>query len=198
MVIIKPLTPAAFSGVIALANRVHGPGYLDWSTLSYWQQLAQLGALNANFVALAPAKAATETENVNATDHEIIGYRLCFRPGSWQPDQWCSPELWSVEPAAVAYFKSVAIAPDWQGQGIGQLLLREALRVLKAQGAQAGLAHLWQQSPNNSAVRYFSKAGGRLIKTHPNRWQHLSADGYCCPRCGNLCCCSAAEMLLEF
>ena len=92
----------------------------------------------------------------------------------------------------------VAVHPDWQGQGIGQRLLQNSIQALKQQGATAGLAHLWRESPNNSAVRYFSKAGGRLLQIHPNRWQHLSAEGYLCPRCGAVCCCSAAEMVLEF
>lgn len=181
---IIPLTDIAAQSVIELATLVHGPGYLDSATLMQWQSLGQSAGVNANFIALA--------------NEQLVGYRLSFSAGNWRQDEWCSPELWPVNATALAYFKSVAVHPAWQGLGIGQQLLQQAIAALRQQGAKAGLAHLWRESPHNSAVRYFCKAGGRLLKVHPNRWQHLSAAGYLCPRCGALCCCSAAEMVLEF
>ena len=68
----------------------------------------------------------------------------------------------------------------------------------KGQGATAGVSHLWKQSPGNSAVKYFSKNGGTLIKEHADRWRELSLAGYDCPICSNDCRCEAAEMMITF
>ena len=93
----------------------------------------------------------------------------------------------------------VAIKKEYRGKGIGGLLLARSIQMTKAQGCTAGLAHIWMQSPGNSAFRYMSRAGGRVIKEHPDRWHESSVkDGYNCIICGQDCHCVAAEMLLEF
>lgn len=178
------LEPKFFQAVVTLANKVHGEGYLTSSSLASMVAQGCMASKNASFVAVIADK--------------VVAYRLSFAAGQWQPDQWCRIENWPVTTATMAYFKSVAVNPVFQGYGIGQALLQQSSNILKQQGAKAGLAHLWRESPNNSAVRYFSRAGGKLIAIHNNRWQHLSAQGYACPRCDALCCCSAAEMVLRF
>lgn len=181
-----PLDTDKFAAVIALANQVHGDNYLDSVSL---QQMSLQGikqGLNASLVAVDDNGA-------------VVGYRLSFAPGQWQLDQWCSPGLWSVLPDNMAYFKSVAVAPSVRGQGVATALLKASARILVRQGAGAGLAHIWRESPGNAAERYFSYAGATLLKVHPLRWRHLSETaGYICPLCGSLCSCSAAEMELKF
>lgn len=179
-----PLTSHYFEPVVSLANQVHGAGYLNVETLAQWVAQGVVMEKNASWVAISGS--------------ELLGYRISFAAGQWQTDVWCSTEHWPIAAANMAYFKSVAVKPNSQGQGLGQLLLQQSISVLKEQGARAGLAHLWRESPHNSAVRYFSKAGGQLITIHENRWQHLSKQGYDCPRCKSLCHCSAAEMVLPF
>ncbi|GAB2914359.1 GNAT family N-acetyltransferase [Rheinheimera gaetbuli] len=181
-----PLDPDNFSAVIALANQVHGDNYLDSVSLQQmYLQGIKLG-LNASLVAVDESG-------------EVVGYRLSFAPGQWQRDEWCSPELWSVLPDDMAYFKSVAVAPSMRGKGVASALLKASARILVLQGAGAGLAHIWRESPGNAAERYFSYAGAALLKVHPLRWRHLSETaGYICPLCGLLCSCSAAEMELKF
>lgn len=178
------LEPDFFQAVVALANEVHGEGYLTLNSLASMVAKGRLADKNASYVAVLEDK--------------VVAYRLSFAPGQWQPDKWCSVANWPVPVTMMAYFKSVAVRPSLQGYGIGQALLQQSIRVLKQQGAAAGLAHLWRESPNNSAVRYFSRAGGKLIAVHQNRWQHLSEEGYVCPRCDTVCYCSAAEMALIF
>lgn len=181
---ILPLQKPLYGAVVSLANQVHGDGYLTEHTLASMAEQGIAHGKNASFVALA--------------NQVVVGYRLSFAAGQWQPDSWCTPSKWPVQTQSMAYFKSVAVKPEYQSNGIGQALLQKSIAVLKQQGAKAGLAHLWCESPNNSAVRYFTKAGGQLLNIHQNRWQHLSAEGYDCPRCRALCCCSAAEMVLLF
>lgn len=182
---IRPYRSIDAQSLIRLAINVHGKGYLDHALLQQFIELGCVGGLNASFVAYQNTK--------------LVGYRLSFSPKRWQPDRWCSPDLWPVPKDEMAYFKSVAVEPGLQGQGIGSALLKASIEVLLLQGATAGLAHLWQQSPGNSAVRYFTKAGGKLIAVHQDKWLALSLnDGYFCPVCQGECHCSAAEMVLPF
>ncbi|MBZ9610986.1 GNAT family N-acetyltransferase [Rheinheimera maricola] len=183
---ILELTSSYFPAVIALANQIHGDNYLDNASLTLMQQQGVKQGINASFIAL------DDMDNV-------VGYRLSFAAGQWQADNWCTEQLWPVPLAQMAYFKSVGVCPSQRGKGIASQLLKTSVAALQQQGAKAGLAHIWRESPGNAAERYFSYAGARLIKIHPDRWRHLSETvGYICPRCGELCRCSAAEMALLF
>jgi ribosomal protein S18 acetylase RimI-like enzyme len=179
----QPLTPEHFADVIALGNQVHGDGYLSDGLIRLYYQQGQKAGHNAGVVAL--------------DNQGLAGFRLAFAPGQWQPDQWCSPQLWGVPVAQVGYFKCNTVRPDLQGSGIGGALLKLSIQAFVAQGAVAGVAHLWVQSPGNAAVRYFSKHGGELVKIHPDKWREDSLNGYECVRCGFDCHCDAAEMILR-
>jgi ribosomal protein S18 acetylase RimI-like enzyme len=182
---IETMLPRHFASVVALANQVHGDNYLDLTSLAQWYSRGITDSINANYVALS--------------EGNVVGYRLSYAAGQWPLDQWCSVPLWPVAPEKMAYFKSVAVAPELQGKGLGPELLKASIAALRQQGAVAGLAHIWQQSPGNAAQRYFSKAGALLLKVHPDRWLHLSETAnYICPLCGNRCHCTAAEMVLSF
>ncbi|MDX5407171.1 MAG: GNAT family N-acetyltransferase [Chromatiaceae bacterium] len=183
---ILELTPNYFADVIALANQIHGDNYLTQGSLLQMQQRGIKKGANASFVALDEQA-------------QIIGYRLSFAAGQWQPDKWCSLTSWPVSVSEMAYFKSVGVSPTARGQGVASALLRQSTAMLRKQGAKAGLAHIWRESPGNAAERYFSHAGARVLKVHADKWRHLSElEGYVCPRCGPLCRCSAAEMVLLF
>lgn len=179
----QPLTPQHFAAVIALGNQVHGDGYLSDELIRLYYQQGQKAGHNAGVIAL--------------DNQGLAGFRLAFAPGQWQPDQWCSPELWGVPLTQVGYFKCNTVRPDLQGSGIGGALLQLSIQAFIAQGAVAGVAHLWVQSPGNAAVRYFSKHGGELVKIHPDKWLEDSLNGYECVRCGFDCHCDAAEMILR-
>lgn len=179
----QPLTPQHFAAVIALGNQVHGDGYLSDELIRLYYQQGQKAGHNAGVIAL--------------DNQGLAGFRLAFAPGQWQPDQWCSPELWGVPLTQVGYFKCNTVRPDLQGSGIGGALLQLSIQAFIAQGAVAGVAHLWVQSPGNAAVRYFSKHGGELVKIHPDKWREDSLNGYECVRCGFDCHCDAAEMILR-
>ncbi|WP_083494306.1 GNAT family N-acetyltransferase [Colwellia sp. MT41] len=179
-----PLTSAYFSQVITLANQVHGKGYLDNDKLSQWTNKGIVNTINCSFVALL--------------DNKLIGFRSTYSANQWPIDHWCSPTLWQVDPQKCCYFKCNTVDEKHRGLGIGKQLLQLAIEAAKQQGALAGISHLWQQSPNNSAVAYFTKCGGKLIKSHPDRWHEESKQGYQCILCGHDCHCEAAEMIIHF
>jgi predicted GNAT family acetyltransferase len=182
----KHLSPDHFASIIALGNHVHGDNYLDSQSIERLYQSSWQNDINASWVAI------DEQDN-------LIGFRLTVAPNHWTPDQWCSPKAWVVNANEVSYFKCNTVAESVRGQGVGSALLKHSIESSKLQGAKAGLAHIWLASPGNSAFRYFSACGGKLVKKHANKWQALSIeDNYQCPVCGDLCECTAAEMILPF
>ncbi|NQZ26065.1 MAG: GNAT family N-acetyltransferase [Colwellia sp.] len=179
-----PLTSVYFSQVIILANQVHGEGYLDDEKIKQWTNKGIVNAINCSFVALL--------------DNKLVGFRSTYSANQWSIDQWCSPALWQVDSQKCCYFKCNTVDEKYRGLGIGKQLLKLAIEAAQQQGAQAGISHLWKQSPNNSAVSYFSKCGGKLIKSHPDKWNEDSRQGYDCVLCGHDCHCEAAEMIIHF
>jgi len=182
---ITPLSELDFEKVIKLGNEVHGDGYLNTNSLAEMHKKGIKDQLNSSFVMYDGDK--------------LIGFRITYAPGNWPLDRWCTPELWPVEKDTVAYFKCNTIDPNYQGQGLGGQLLQLSIATLKKMGATAGLSHIWMQSPGNASFKYFTKAGGELIKTHPRRWhEDESLPDYVCVICGIDCYCDASEMILEF
>ncbi|RUO80355.1 GNAT family N-acetyltransferase [Idiomarina tyrosinivorans] len=184
-VIYRPITAADSAAVIALGNQVHGDNYLTEESLADYLQRGQQQGVNLCWLA--------EVEG------EVAGIRLTFAPGQWQIDNFCTPEEWNIPLAKICYFKCAAVAEHRRGLGIGKTLLMNSIDGAKALGCEAGLAHIWMQSPKNSAYEYFTKCGGELIQEHDKRWYKASIeDGYYCPVCDGVCFCTAGEMLLTF
>lgn len=180
----RQLSPVDFKAVIELATHVHGDGYLNTEQLTAWYQQGIKNNLNASFVVYHKEK--------------LVGFRITYAVGQWHIDPWCSPQKWPTQPEKVCYFKCNTVNEHYRGHGIGGKLLEYSINVAKQQGAHAGVSHLWKQSPGNSAVKYFTKCGGTLIKEHPDRWRELSHHGYDCPICHFDCRCEAAEMIITF
>ena len=137
---ITELTSVFFPAVIKLANQIHGDNYLSLINLTQMQQQGITQGINASFVAL------------NA-QQQVVGYRLSFAAGQWLHDNWCSEALWPVPAEQMAYFKSVGVCPSQRGKGIASQLLKTSIAALQQQGATAGLAHIWRESPGNAAER---------------------------------------------
>lgn len=182
---LRSLQKDDFDAVINLGNDVHGEGYLDHNSLSAIYKRGLKDDLNASYVLY--------------DKNTLIGFRLSYAPGQWELDEWCTTELWPEDVTNVAYFKCNTIHPDYQGQGLGGQLLKVSVDTLKQMGATAGLSHIWMQSPGNASFKYFTKAGGQLIKTHERRWfLDPKFEDYVCVLCGKDCYCSASEMMLVF
>ncbi|MCH2058597.1 MAG: GNAT family N-acetyltransferase [Thalassotalea sp.] len=183
-IVYREITERDFAQVIALANHVHGEGYMDMDNTPIWVNKGIKDGINAGFVALDGEK--------------LVGFRLTYAVGNWEIDKWCSPELWQVSPQSVCYFKCNTVDENYRGYGIGSELLKRSIAAAQQQGAKAGVSHLWKQSPGNSAVKYFTKCGGKLIKSHPDKWREDALNGYDCILCGFDCHCEAAEMMIYF
>ncbi len=182
---ISPFEPAHFKDVIVLGNLVHGDLYLTDESIAVIHQLGLSDDLNASFVAYNGDK--------------LVGFRLTYAPGAWPIDQWCTTADWPYENDKVCYFKCNTVDESCRGQGIGGMLLSRSIEVAKQQGATAGVAHIWMQSPGNSAFKYMTKAGGKVVKIHPERWLGNSLnEGYHCVICNGVCHCDAAEMIIHF
>jgi len=173
-----------FSASIQLATAVHGEGYINDEIISAWVEKGIKDGINSGFVAYDQEK--------------LVGFRLTYAVGQWQVDNWCTPKLWQVETNKVCYFKCNTVDENYRGHGIGGQLLKLSIEAAQKQGAIAGISHLWKESPGNSAVRYFTKCGGSLIKEHPDRWHEMSKNGYDCTICHFDCHCVAAEMIIRF
>ncbi len=180
----QKLSPKYFKQVIALGNKVHGDGYLNDESILAWTNRGISNNINCGYVALR--------------GEALIGFRITFAAEHWQRDQWCSPALWQTDEDKCCYFKCNTVDEDFRGFGVGKQLLQLSITSAKQQGAKAGVAHLWKQSPNNSAVAYFTHCGGELVKSHPDKWNEESKQDYNCILCGHDCHCEAAEMIIYF
>lgn len=126
--------------------------------------------------------------------NKIYGLRLAYPPGAWSKGKGSKlrPELWRVKPDKAGYFQSLFISADVQGAGWGPKLSEASIDRLKKIGTKAIVTHAWQESPNNSSIRYLTKFGFEPVATHPNYW--IDVD-YVCVRDGKPCRCTAVEMI---
>ena len=180
----QPMTEADLPHIIRLGNHVHGDGYLNPENAKAWYEKGLKDDINAGFVAY--------------DNDKLVGFRLTYAVENWEIDQWSSPTLWKVAPKTVCYLKCNTVDEDYRGYGIGSKLLKRSIAAAKQQGAKAGVSHLWKQSPGNSAVKYFTKCGGELVQSHPDKWREDALNGYDCILCGHDCHCEAAEMIIYF
>ena len=139
--------------------------------------------------------------NINASlvavdGDKIVGARITLAPGEWIQDYSgkITPAKWDLSKNKVAYFKSLFIDEEYQGQGLGKKLSGKSIENLQMMGAKGIICHSWLESPNNSSQRYLEKMGFIPIENHPKFWHEID---YLCTRCApKRCVCTACEMLL--
>lgn len=180
----QEMTSNDFEQIVRLGNHVHGDGYLCLEKAKAWYEKGLKNGINSGFVAY--------------DEDKLVGFRITYASEQWHIDNWCSPNLWQVPAEQVCYFKCNTVDENYRGYGIGSKLLALSIAAAKKQGATAGVSHLWKQSPGNSAVKYFTKCGGQLVQSHPDKWREEALNGYDCIICGYDCHCEAAEMIIYF
>jgi ribosomal protein S18 acetylase RimI-like enzyme len=127
--------------------------------------------------------------------NQLVGIRLVLAPGQLQNcNLKLSPHLWGdAAMDDVAYFKSLFVHKDYQGQGIGKKLSQKAISVLKEINAHAIVCHSWLESPGNTSQKYLKKLGFSEVVQYPLFWHEID---YLCTRCSpKRCQCTAMEMI---
>jgi ribosomal protein S18 acetylase RimI-like enzyme len=190
---IRFLREEDFEGIIKLANKIFGDNYLTHGDMQSILKKSKKGNRNCSF---------TMTLNEGDGVERLIGFRLTYAPGQWidsyDPKLELNPEMWGFDPKKVAYMKSNALDEEFRGGGFGRMLLDRGIAETKRMGAEAAVAHIWMNSPGNSAYNYFTRAGGRLVKTYPSYWTDYHTEDMPCIHCGFPCECPAAEMIIDY
>lgn len=127
----------------------------------------------------------------------IYGVRITFPPGNWSHGKGSglTVQKWPHALSETAYFQSLFLSREVQGQGWGGKMSRKAIQILGELGAKGIVCHSWKESPNNSSAKYLEKLGFQRIAEHPLYWQHVN---YQCTRCLKPPCqCTAQEMYLK-
>lgn len=161
-------------------DRWIGANYFSLLDLQDILEKSKKDGLNASFLAWKQER--------------LIGVRLTFAPSTWVSSaQQICPDLWTVPPESVGYFKSLFIDEEFQNQGLGKRLSKISGETLLKQGAKAIVTHSWLESPNNSSQNYLIKSGFIVVANHKNFWEHID---YQCLRCSpSRCKCTAVEMI---
>ena len=106
----------------------------------------------------------------------------------------CETKRWNTPLEEVAYFKSIVIRGELQGQGWGTRLSEKVIQMLRGTQNTAIVCHAWKESPNNSSIGYLEKLGFKPITEHKDFWSDLN---YHCSKCQTPPCqCTALEMIL--
>ncbi|MBD3260340.1 MAG: GNAT family N-acetyltransferase [Candidatus Altiarchaeales archaeon] len=187
--LIEPLSRDHFQQVVDLGNKVHGDNYLSLKDMDEILEISQKNGRNASFVALTEDRGC------------LVGFRLAFAPGKWinRYSKKLSPKLWPFPAEKIAYFKCNTVDARYRRRGIGKQLLYRSIQECKKQGAKAGIAHIWVNSPGNSAYNYFTRSGGKPLVMYRNYWaEEWRQKGAGCSACGKECGCSGIEMILKF
>jgi len=73
-----------------------------------------------------------------------------------------------------AHISTLAVHPDWRGQGIGRLLLRRGLNLAAESGAQ--LATLEVRRSNQAAIQLYREFGFSIVGRRPRYYRDNDED----------------------
>lgn len=179
---IREIRDTDFANILKFADEQIGENYFTAEKLEKIFKASRVGQITTSMAL-----------EVNG---DIQGIRLTYPPNQWidrHPEQPIHPHLWQVPLNQVAYFQSLFISREYQGQKWGQQLSMASVERLKMLGAKAVLCHSWDESPGNSSRKYLDRLGFEKVISISNYWQCID---YSCTRCGNPCKCTATEMIL--
>ena len=90
-----------------------------------------------------------------------------------------------------AYVRTVAVSPDYSGQGIGTALVAKSVEYLKGIGAKKIMSPLWKHDGIVNSDVVFRRNGFVHVREIPDYWYADSLEkGYLCPVCGKGCHCT--------
>lgn len=76
----------------------------------------------------------------------------------------------------VTHILNLAVLPEFRGQGIGSMLLRDALQELKQSGIKTNLVTLEVRESNIAAIRLYEKFGFKIIGRRSGYYQKPYED----------------------
>ncbi len=89
-----------------------------------------------------------------------------------------------------AYVRTVAVAQEYSGLGIGTALVAKAVDYLKGLGAEQIFSPLWKHDGVVDSDVVFRRNGFVPEREIPDYWLNDSIEkGYSCPVCGKVCHC---------
>ena len=183
--LVKEFLPSDIPLVKKFTDENVGTGYYTETELQeYQKQSISKEGKNCSFILY---------DEIKKTVH---GLRLAFPPGNWNHGKGSNlrSDLWPTVLDKTAYFQSLFVSSELQGQGWGPKLSQTSLEIFKKIGAEGVVAHCWKESPNNSSLRYLQNMGFKKIIEHPLYW--INVD-YVCSLDGKPCRCTAIEMHLS-
>ena len=183
--LVQPFLDSDIAAVKKFTDEQIGEGYYSVAELVANQKksVTSSGEITS-FILLDPAS------------KEVKGLRLAYAPGRWTHGKGTKlrPDLWPFKTEKAAYFQSLFLSRDLQGQNWGPRLSQKSIDVFKKLGAEGIITHSWKESPNNGSLRYLEKMGFKPLIEHPLYWFDVD---YFCTHDGKPCRCTAIEMYLE-
>lgn len=182
--LIRPITAKDLNNIVRFTDREIGQGYYSRAEIDRIYQRSQMGEKSCTLV-------------LEDDGGAIKGIRITYPPGQWEHGKGdgLEPGLWPHAIGETAYFQSLFISDDLQGQGWGGRLSRASIELLRHSGTKGIVCHSWKESPNNSSTKYLQKLGFKVIAEHKEYWRDVNYD---CTRCLKPPCqCTAIEMYLD-
>ncbi|MGE3972927.1 MAG: GNAT family N-acetyltransferase [Bdellovibrionales bacterium] len=181
---IEPLRWEDLEAVQAFTDAEIGKGYYSRKELEEIFQKSSSQEVMCSFVLKNP-------------EQKIKGVRITYPAGKWEKGKGSglTVQAWPYPLENTAYFQSLFLSADLQGEGWGGKLSRHSLETLKKLNTKGVVCHSWKESPNDSSTRYLKKLGFNVVKEHLHYWKDVD---YNCTRCLKPpCLCTAQEMYLE-
>ncbi len=183
--IIREFLSTDIEAVKKFTDQMVGVGYYSTDELKEYQKKS-----------IAPTGDICSFVLIDSNSNKVLGLRLAFPPGNWEHGKGTKlkPELWPSKISETAYFQSLFVLPELQGQGWGPKLAAKSLEIFRKLGAAGVVTHCWKESPGNTSYKYLANLGFKSLVEHPNYW--IDVD-YVCTRDGKPCRCTAIEMYLN-
>lgn len=184
MVQIRPFRQQDLEAIRLFTDHEIGAGYYSLDEIKDIFQRSEKNGVMCSFL-------------LESSDGKIKGVRISYPPGKWShgKGKGLHSEKWPHSLSETAYFQSLFLSSEVQGQGWGGKISKEAIQALQQTGAKGIVCHSWKESPNDSSSRYLLKLGFELIAEHKEYWKDVP---YNCTLCGKPPCkCTAQEMYLN-
>lgn len=155
--VISPMLPRHVSAVARIEKESHPD---PWSERAFLEELTLFQSTTLVALRTLPRRAALQSESApfpslsssqNLFFEEILGY-ICF---------WCVADEFQI--------LNVTVAPHQRGRGIGSRLLEQALQHGRERGAR--IAVLEVRKTNTTALRFYQKAGFRIVGERPGYYR---------------------------